>query len=291
MIDYKMEELIFVAADLTKKYTSNESSSIPYEKAKMLMAAVTYCIEEYFKAEPGEAQECQDSSLSTTRNPVDARTAYEEGYRCVIEKVHRTKALYERITADFSAFGCLNCSDTMMKGIPSFFIWYDARFKPQDHLLTLDYPTMRTVRRLCGVDAIYQYLANIEMEWTFLRAFPEQSVIGLLDRVMPDYEELFFDNICSIVLRNAVGCVIANKPIFPLEILNSDLQRIESFFQGKSKEQIAATLDQLLDTIILHGYENNDFLSDYLKADVQDLTFIIDDAVRNHRLENVFIMK
>ena len=45
--EYKMEELIPIVADLVKKYTGNESTSVTYEKAQQLMDAVIYCIKEY----------------------------------------------------------------------------------------------------------------------------------------------------------------------------------------------------------------------------------------------------
>ena len=39
-IDYGMEELIPVVAELTEKFTSAESSSVSYERARHLMEAV-----------------------------------------------------------------------------------------------------------------------------------------------------------------------------------------------------------------------------------------------------------
>jgi len=283
MNNYKMEDLLPIVADLSKQYTCNESSSIPYEKARMLMAAVVYCIEEY------DREDCAGIPEAAMKKRVDPRTAYEAGCRCVVEKVHKAKVIYEKIAEDFPTFGCLNCKDTILEGIPAFFLWYDVRFKPQNHLLTLDYPTLRSIRGLCGIDAIYQYLINIETEWTFLRAFPEHSVISLLDRTMPDYEELFLDNICGAVLRNAVGCVIADRPITALVLLPGDLQRIESCFRGKSKERIRQCLDPLLDTIIRHGYGNNTFLSEYIKIEIPDFACAVDAALKNNCLGKVFV--
>lgn len=45
-MDYKMEDLLPVVAELAEKYTSKESTSLPYEKARQLMEAVLYCIRE-----------------------------------------------------------------------------------------------------------------------------------------------------------------------------------------------------------------------------------------------------
>ena len=48
MYGYGLEEILPVVIYLTNKYTSGESSSVPYEKAEMLMEAVLYCIRECF---------------------------------------------------------------------------------------------------------------------------------------------------------------------------------------------------------------------------------------------------
>ncbi len=46
-IEERMEELLPLMEELTKKYTSGESTSVTYEKAQELMEAVLYCIWEY----------------------------------------------------------------------------------------------------------------------------------------------------------------------------------------------------------------------------------------------------
>lgn len=43
---YEIEELVPIVAELAKKYTGYESTSITYEKAEQLMGAVLYCIQE-----------------------------------------------------------------------------------------------------------------------------------------------------------------------------------------------------------------------------------------------------
>jgi hypothetical protein len=46
MMKYSQEELMPVVAKLAARYTSNESTSISYDKARQLMGAVIYCIKE-----------------------------------------------------------------------------------------------------------------------------------------------------------------------------------------------------------------------------------------------------
>lgn len=65
---------------------------------------------------------------------------------------------------------------------------YDARFRPQDHILTLDYPDLLPGEPLSGVDRIYSYLLHITMEKKLLEQFPRQAVCGLLESLQPDYK-------------------------------------------------------------------------------------------------------
>ncbi len=56
-VRYEMEELLPLVAKLAAKYTSGESTSVPYETANMLMEAVCYCIEENEREGGSEAVE------------------------------------------------------------------------------------------------------------------------------------------------------------------------------------------------------------------------------------------
>lgn len=164
--------------ELADKYTSKESTSIPYETAQMLMVA--------------------DGA-----NLPDARQAYEKGYELVLKKARLAKALYDDIIVDFEDYRCRNYSDTIRLGMPQFFLRYDARFSPQDHLLTLDYPCMGGPIQESGVDLIFAYLKKNREEQRILETFEPEEVREILEEVCPEYEELFFDNICEAVLRRS----------------------------------------------------------------------------------------
>ena len=77
-ISYEAEDLVPIVAELAKRYTTGESSSITYEAAGQLMEAVLYCIREY---EKGKA-----FSLTTGKN-LPARRCYERGLELVEKKV------------------------------------------------------------------------------------------------------------------------------------------------------------------------------------------------------------
>ena len=70
-----MEELLPVVAWLAQKYTGGESSSVTYERARYLMEAVIYCIEEGRKENGDFYPVCQEKP--------DAKKEYEFGYEKV----------------------------------------------------------------------------------------------------------------------------------------------------------------------------------------------------------------
>lgn len=190
-MNFEMEELMPIVAELARKYTSGESSSVSYEKARQLMEAVIFCMEEAERAD------------GMTVVPIKGQSPWElylSGYELVCEKTRMALKLYHEIMAEFKDYRNRALHDTVVKGMPEFFKYYDAQYKPQDKILTLDYITMRSVEELNGIDAIYQYLFYIKREQEFLHTFTDEYVeMALLD-YHENYEELFV-NIPSVVLR------------------------------------------------------------------------------------------
>lgn len=241
-MEYQIEELMGIVGELSRKYTSGESSSVTYETANMLMGAVMYCIEEYNGS--------HTTGLINPEESVKVQEVYKQGYELVIQKVYRTKDLYEKILRRFKDYGCQNCRDTVIKGIPAFFLKYDAKFSPQDHILTLDYPTLVTIQPLCGVDAIYQYLLNIEKEWDFLNAFSSASIIQLLQRTIPDYKTGYYDNIAYHVMLHAIGCFLADKSVEGLMLEVQDMEMIAAFFEGMDVDEREDKIVRLMEKLI-----------------------------------------
>lgn len=245
-MEYRMKQLLPIVSWLTDKYTSKESSSVPYETAHRLMEAVIYCIDA-----------CAQNSLVQQDNSGNARGVYDSGYEKVIEKVIEAKAVYDQIIINFEDYRCRNYQDTIAKGMPSFFLKYDARFAPQDHLLTLDYPLINGSPDECGVNLIREYLWGIYLEKQFLDCIDKNTVIRLLDAIIPDYQNLYLDNICNPVLLTAVGCAAADRSVFDLKLREQDYQEITDFFIGDSVDRIAWKVKKLIRLLINQVIDDN----------------------------------
>lgn len=202
--EYQPEELLPIVAKLAGKLTGGESTSITYEKAQQLMEAVLYCINEWEREQEECEQTGQDDGKSdachvvSEKQKLPAKDAYEFGFACVTKKVKMSLALYNRIMENFDSYGNQCLYDTMVKGIPEFFKRYDAKFEPQNTILTLDYPIMEDLREYTGVDAIWEYLCCIRAEQKYLGRLPREFVIDSLRSYCADYEEMI-ENLRQIV--------------------------------------------------------------------------------------------
>lgn len=239
-METQMEPLIPLVAKLADRYTSMDSSSVSYETARMLMEAVIYCIREW-QGQGGDLPAAGDGKTG-----IDWEPAYLAGYERVLEKVRQAKEIYEGLIADFEDYGCRNYRDTIVKGMPGFFVKYDPRFCPQDHILTLDYPVLSAPEHMCGVDLIVEYLQRIRIEAGFLRQFPREHVVGVLQGILPEYRSLYLDNICTPVLLRAVGCVIAGRSVLELKLDENDYRIIEGKFQGDGRKTVEAKLRRVI---------------------------------------------
>lgn len=193
-MEYGMEELVDLVAMLANKLCGMQSTSISYEKAEQLMAAVQYCI-----AEEGVFDDEEEASVVLSGEP-SAKEAYEKGYERVRKKAQRAFSLYQEIMESFEDYGNVFLRDTLKKGMPAFFQRYEMRFAPQETLLTLDYPVFLDLSKLSGIDAIDAYLHCIEAEQKFLGSFPTELVWQMLSEKNEDYRETP-ENLCFSVIR------------------------------------------------------------------------------------------
>lgn len=270
MEEYSMDELLELVGKLAEKYTGKTSTSVSYEAAQQLMEAILYCIGEYRNSE-GAGEKVQLQTMES--GPL--QEAYALGYQMVLDKVYAARDLYHSLIKDFNDYKCQNYRDTIRNGIPAFFVHYDARFSPQDHKLTLDYPTLQSVSHLCGVDAIHQYLKNIQAENRFLKFFPAQQIEELLVSIQPEYKKLYFDNICQAVLERALLCMIADQPVKELKLEETDIPVIREFLdyseegmepQNQNTKQAAIRLSNLAKLMLKNIAPRSRELPDYFSA-------------------------
>ena len=262
-MDYEMEELIPLVKELCDRYTGKESTSVTYEAAQRLMEAVLYCIHETTGS--AEAAGVSDGSRS-------ARMAYEYGYELAVQKVGQARERYNRMAANFRSYGNRAYEETFRQGIPAFFLWYDVRLKPQDHIITMDYPVMKNLEGLCGIDAIWEYLRCMEAEQKFLARFPEDYIRQVNVARCADYEE-YYINPCRVMLRHVLCCMLADIPADKIRFGEEDYMRLKEEVQNQDRGGLKRRLTRLLYVLVKQKYCEDEKLFGYLEYDMADLAF------------------
>lgn len=279
-MSFETEELMPIVAELADKYTGKESTSITYEKARQLMEAVLYCIHEY------ETDSAKSQELLTMDEKAAAKKVYSLGYETVLRNVKDAQILYNKIIPDFKYYENWCYYDTFVKGIPSFFLYYDPRFQPQNHILTLDYPVLYPVHSLQGIDAISAFIKCVSLELIFLGKLPDEYVFHVLRAYSPDHGELII-NLAGIVLRNILGCRIAGKRVNMEGYTPWELERLINDVNRNDADSLEQKMRGLVDELVQSGYDGLEELGDYLKADLHDYCFELKNAVKNQCVDSI----
>ena len=271
---YDMEELVSIVAKLAEEYTSKESTSITYEKAQQFMDAVLYCI--------NEAEKMERYSL-IQENGVSAHEMYKIGVSCVKEKIKETMEIFNNVISHFSSYGneCLN--DTVVKGLPEFFKWYDYKYEPQNTILTLDYPVLVDITEHTGIDRIYDFVICIQLEQRFLNRFSTEYVVEVLSKYDREYK-LMVDNICEIVLTSVLGHILLEKEISAKGFDTEDYQNIQEVIQQTSLDELRLKLKNAVEKMVQKYYDNDDKLKEYLYHGVRNISVRIKNAADNGNL-------
>lgn len=278
-MDHKMEELLPIVTKLAQKYAGWESTSITYERAQTLMEAVLYCLEEYRNQSPD----------TLSRRDISIEEQYTIGAELVYIKTGQIREIYNELAVSFQDYGVRCLGDTVRLGIPEFLKRYDARFCPQDTILTLDYPVLADLSRPRGADAIYDYLRAISIEQTFLGKFDSGYVREVLEKYDPLYGDSY-DNICEIMLLNIFGHVILHKSLQEIGYEEEEYVRLRECFQVRTLEDTAELLLQVIGETVRASWNNDAEMLKYLGGNVQNMAVRIRLAVENNRLDRIFLL-
>ena len=276
-MDYEMEELVPIVGKLAEKYTSHESTSITYEKAKQLMGAVLYCIHELWES---------SGNAPSLNKKLSAQRAYEMGAAYVRDKTGKALDLYNRILPEFCHYENKCLYDTFVKGIPEFFKWYDVQFEPQNTILTLDYPLLKDISEYTGIDKIFEFIKAIGLEQKFLKLFPAGYVINILSKDNRNWQESM-DNICEIVFTHVIGHIMLGKSLTVIELKETDYFYMQEMFEQIALEDIKKHLEVTLEIYIKNYYENDRELLNYLSGAISGIVVRLKNAADNKVLGNI----
>ena len=257
-LNFEMEELIPVVAKLAGQYTGFESTSVTYERAEQLMEAVLYCIREY------------ENTGTETLLPENilAEEAYRQGFHLVQEKAQELRKLCNSLTPFFRTYGNICLKDTILKGIPEFFKWYDMKFAPMDTIITLDYPVPADLSAYSGVDTVYEYIKIIYQEQRFLQKMDASYIRQVLEHSLGDYENSV-ENLGNAVFLNLMVHIMLKKPLETAGFTESERQQIIKWCEPLTYDELEIHLAELTVKFAETYWQRDSDITAYLKSHVK----------------------
>lgn len=257
-MNYEMEELVPIVGKLAEKYTGYESTSITYEKAEQLMGAVVYCIHE---------AEGRKKNLPARQEKIPARQMYDIGAACVREKTGEALRWYNEMLTCFESYENRCLYETFVEGLPEFFRRYDSLFKPQNTIVALDYPVLRDISRLMGIDKVYEFVACVRLEQRFLGVFPKAYVRDILSRYSSQYRDMA-ENLCEIVLMAVMAHILAGRSLSELTLEEGDYEAIGRILAEMDPDEMEKEMKGKLRAIVKEYFGNEEELGEYLSGAV-----------------------
>lgn len=276
-MNYSIEELMPIVVMLAEKKTSKESSSISYEQANWLMEAVLYGI-----------NQLKNSSLPKTKSKLNAKEAYQLGYKTLISRIKETQELYNNMIQNFCAYENENYWDTVTKAIPGFFRYYDPQFAPQDSIITMDYRTILPVEHKTGIDAIQPYVTYLSYEQQFLQELPNEYVISILSEFQANYRKQFY-NLSSIILRHILGKMILGKKVGTVGT-KEEYELLLELIQKHDRFWIEARFADCLERLVFLEYDGDQLLKEYLMVDLKNFIPELILAAQYDKIKKVIVL-
>lgn len=190
--------MLWALTEQLKRYTADQSSSVPAEAAEKVFASMMYCVSAELSAcpDPAGAMRSVSPDRLFRRGRERVKTMVLES-----EKIY-LNVLESRTETDLTAY-----NSTLDKALPGFFKTYDPDYAAQENgALTgfPDYPLLHDDQSRGGILYIKKYLEELLRENRFCARYRKNYIRALLllhgKKYHLNYRELFV-NIPELILE------------------------------------------------------------------------------------------
>lgn len=275
-------ELMNLLAYKTERYTTGDSSSIPMDKARIIMTSSLFTIGLWLKtyAHP------DDAVNALIEEPID--NLYKKGRTRIDTMLGAAKAVHKKLLESLIDVDNEFYRATADDGIKGFFKLYYPDFTAAELHITADYPVFNPMPKLAGIEFISRYLKALYYENEFCTFFRQERINAVLRGYNEGYPELLF-NIYEQVLIAALGCVIAGEPPETLNITKKSSEYLQNYFAGIDNGRITALLENAVSELS-KMYNFSEGLALYIKNSIPVAAYIIESAARRRTLARVFFL-
>lgn len=261
--------------------TEEKSSSIPMEKAQIVLESICYVISYQLKTMSIE------KAISCLKN-YSINDLYQQGLALIYLKIEELKNRHHQLVKHLINSENVFYRSTVVDGIQSFFQMYDPRFEAQEIHITLDYPTCLKRPYLLGVELIDKYMSYIEVENELCSLFDEKDIHDLLCGLIDNYQNVFL-NIYEFILLSLTGLILLNKSYQHLNLEKKDIHKLYLIFHQRTNKDLFI----LLKKSFLRFYRKEKLsiqLLNYTTLCLYKLSKEVEEAVKMKTLDKMFLV-
>jgi hypothetical protein len=219
-------------AERTALYTMNESTSVPEQTAQELLRSVCYTL----GVDPSAGPEALLALAGA-----DLHKRFARGTQTLQGKIKLGKKLWEAACVSLPEIRNRSLTDTLTS-IGQGWDQYDYRYFAHEFPCDVDYQLCLPVPETrYGVDYVVEYLRRVLTENSFLRRFPAENCIRLLERSCGDYRGLLI-NLFEPAAVNAVGLALLDDDPRTLNVTREQQERLLMLLRPLSKPELTALL-------------------------------------------------
>ena len=279
-------QLFECLSDVIIQKTNGESTSLPVDETKDLMASLVYtldvCLEQF---------ENPDDAVKLLKNePIEQ--LLRQGTEIISNQYDEIKEMYLYIVKNKLDVPLECYHSTIDVAVPTFLKSYSIVFAAQVTATTIDYPLAIDDWDVSGAKYMYTYMKRIILETHFCKIFGDEKVEKLLTyfgkAIHMDYK-LELLNIFELVFNNALFMLLAGK--MPLNLIFSEEERVDfsKVMMAWSQKEIANIIEKGAEKLIAElGIVDEDTLI-YIYRYLPNLVNYAKNAIQNNSLNSIII--
>jgi len=274
-----------ILADLIRKYTKGESSSLRVETSQRLLMSVFYAIDAGLGS--NDPQEALESLLAD-----DLRDIYKLGLDALELNLKASRDLYQETLQTKLAIPN-DAYHSTIEELQDFFKRYDILYNAQYATASIDYPLLFDDMDIEGVFYIKQYLEKLNLENRICSLFPIRDIKQMLfnySRVYRINTRETLINILEIVLSNAIFSILAGNRGSQLNISPEQFEQLAQRLLKFDRSRCAALLNEAIEVLLSDLQIEAPAAREYISKfhDVLYPRFI--NALENNSLHNLIIV-
>jgi hypothetical protein len=281
-----LEKIYYERMELLKEklkyYTKNESSSVMFELAESTLKSIDYTIGIYLKT----IKNIED--IIEKLKSISFLHILEKGQEEINKKMLYSKKLLQKISEGKLKIDNYSYNDTIDYGLPLFFKEYNYFFAAHEAAGSIDYQLCIDNTNYVGIEYIYNYLTNLNLENDFSNNFG----IAEINKLLKGYDkkcELLLINVFELLLINCIGVILCDRDLKSININNFDREYIKSKLGNLSFEQLQEQLLKYAKMCWEALNIDDKALINYIKKSTIKVTSLINQSIKLNKLDTVFI--